>query len=97
MSGKYIPDFKPYYDPSAEDKARKSEQLSSTIENMENEIRNKNLQGPVFTEENYKKKTRIQNYPNLNRESTNEFIANSYYYEAKGKESKICFWFFLYL
>merc|ERR1712032_1519688 len=29
----------------------------------------------------------IQNYPNLNREATNEFIKNSYYYETKGKES----------
>lgn len=62
---------------------------------MENEIRNKNLQGPVFTEENYKKKTKIQNYPNLNRESTNELIANSYYYEVKGKEGKFFYIKFL--
>jgi len=56
---------------------------------MQNEIRNKNLQGPVFTEENFTVKTKIQNYPNLNREATNEFIKNSYYYDAKGKEGKI--------
>lgn len=88
LSGKYIKDPAPYYDPSAEEKSQKASQISQTIENMQNEIRNKNLQGPVFTEENFTVKTKIQNYNNLNREGTNELIRNSYYYDAKGRECK---------
>ena len=88
LSGKYFKDPAPYYDPSAEEKKEKVNQISSTIDNMQSEIRNKNLQGPVFTEENFQVKTKIQNYPNLNRESTNEFIKNSYYYDAHAKIGK---------
>ena len=86
LSGKYIKDPAPYYDPSADEKSQKSAQIAQTIDNMQNDIRYK--QGPVFTEENFTVKTKIQNYANLNRESTNDFIRNSYYYEARGKESK---------
>jgi hypothetical protein len=87
LSGKYIKDSAPYYDPSADEKNTKASQIAQTIENMKSEINeNKSKQGPVFTEENFSVKTKIQNYANLNRESTNDFIANSYYYDAKGRE-----------
>ena len=96
LSGKYIKDSAPYYDPSADEKNTKASQIAQTIENMKSEINeNKKLQGPVFTEENFSVKTKIQNYANLNREATNDFITNSYYYDAKGKEG-IYFLFFLF-
>ena len=88
MSGKYFKDPAPYYDPSADEKREKTATIKDTIENMQNQLNNKNLQGPVFTEENFTIRTKIQNYANLNRESTNELIKNSYYYDTKGKECK---------
>jgi hypothetical protein len=61
---------------------------------MKNEIRDKSLQGPVFTEENFRVNTRIQNYKNYFREGSNELIKNSYYYDAKGLESIFILKFF---
>lgn len=90
MSGKYIPDPAPYYDPSAEEKAMKAAQITNTINNMRVELSKENQKGPVFTEENFKVKTKIQNYANLNREATNEFIKNSYYYDPVPMKSKNC-------
>jgi hypothetical protein len=59
---------------------------------MKNEINeNKKLSGPVFTEENFAVKTKIQNYSNLNREATNDMIAKSYYYDAQGKPGNLYF------
>jgi hypothetical protein len=87
LSGKYIPDAAPYYDPSAAEKRTKAEDISAKIANMKMELA-KDQKGPVFTEENFKITKKIQNYANLNREATNELIKNSYYYEAKAKEGK---------
>ena len=87
-SGKYFKDPAPYYDPSAEEHSQKISQTKDIIENMQNQLNSKSLQGPVFTEENFTVKTKIQNYSNLNREATNEFIKNSYYYDANKKQCK---------
>merc|ERR1719362_112973 len=84
LSGKYIPDAAPYYDPSAAEKSTKAADISQKIADMIYELTKE--KGPVFTEENFKVKTKIQNYANLNREATNEFIKKSYYYEPKAKE-----------
>merc|ERR1719362_639866 len=84
LSGKYIPDAAPYYDPSAAEKSTKAADISQKIADMRYELTKE--KGPVFTEENFKVKTKIQNYANLNREATNEFIKKSYYYEPKAKE-----------
>merc|ERR1711957_227517 len=83
LSGKYIPDAAPYYDPSAAEKRVKAEDISQKIANMKYELTKE--KGPVFTEENFKVQTKIQNYANLNREATNEFIKKSYYYEPMAK------------
>lgn len=85
LSGKYFKDPTPYYDPAADERRLKAQTLSNTIENMKNELK-ENQKGPIFTEENFKIKTKIQNYSNLNREASNEFIKNSYYYEPHVKE-----------
>jgi len=87
MSGKYFKDPAPYYDPAAEEHREKIQNTKDIIENMQNQLTNKNLQGPVFTEENFTIKTKIQNYANLNREATNEMIKNSYYYNANKGQS----------
>jgi len=87
LSGKYFKDPAPYYDPSAEEKARKVADISQKISNMRYEL-SQDQKGPVFTEENFKVKTKIQNYANLNREATNEFIKKSYYYEPISKNPK---------
>ena len=86
LSGKYFNDPAPYYDPTASEKAEKIEEISNTIEDMKNEL-NKNENPEIFTEENFKVTTKIQNYSNSNRESTNEFIKNSYYEENSSKKT----------
>jgi hypothetical protein len=77
-----------YYDPTAEEKNQKVLQISETLENMEDEIRKKNLQGEIFSEENFKVETKIQNYQNYNKEETNDFIKNSYYYDNGNREKR---------
>lgn len=89
LSGKYFKDPAPYYDPSADEKRAKIAKITQLIANMKYELSKDNQKGPIFTEENFKVKTKIQNYANLNRENTNQFIKNSYYYEPKAKEGKI--------
>jgi hypothetical protein len=63
--------------------------MAQTIENMEEEVRKKNLQGTIFTEENFKVNSKVQNYQNYNKEYSNEFFKNSYYYDNKKYERKI--------
>lgn len=87
LSGKYFKDPAPYYDPAAEERAVKVEHLTKTISEMKSELA-KDQKGPVFTEENFKKNTKIQNYSNSNKEATNKFIKDSYYYEPKAFTSK---------
>jgi len=77
MTGKYMKDAKPYYDPTTEEKAMKSAAIIESINRMKAEM---TYDGPVFTEENFPVKTKVQNYANFNKEDTNEFIANSYHY-----------------
>jgi hypothetical protein len=48
-------------------------------------ILNNDEKGEVFSEENFKVQTKIQNYSNSNREASNEFVKNSYYQEVGSK------------
>ena len=70
-----------YYDPTTYDKAVKSATIVETIENMKKEMKTMNTGGPVFTEENFPVKTKIQNIKNASREDTNNMIADSYYFK----------------
>jgi len=79
MTGKYMKDPVAYYDPTLVDKAEKTANIVETIINMKKDL---TYEGPVFTEENYSLKTKIQNIKNANKEDVNELIANSYYYDV---------------
>jgi hypothetical protein len=89
LTGKYMRDPSAYYDPTLDEKRMKAAQIVQTIEDMRNEIKKDiKLTGPVFTEENFHVKTKIQNIVNANKEDANKFIADSYYYDPNAKQSK---------
>ncbi len=77
-SGKYLKDPRAYFDPTAPEKAMLKAQLAERIENMKQELLNPAI--PKLELENVASKLKVQNYPNKNKEETNELIANSYYY-----------------
>jgi len=78
-TGKYMKDPTAYYDPTLYDKAEKSAVIVETINNMKKDL---TYDGPVFTEENYPLRSKIQNVNNANKEDVNELIANNYYYDV---------------
>lgn len=79
LTGKYMKDPVAYYDPTLNEKATKSAEIVETISNMKKDL---TYDGPVFTEENFLVKTKIQNIKNANKEDVNSLIANNYYYEV---------------
>jgi hypothetical protein len=78
MTGKYIPDAKAYYDPTAEEKTMNKIGLENTIVNMKADLLNPNM--PKFQFDTITSTPKVQNYQNKNKEETNEMIANSYHY-----------------
>lgn len=84
-SGVYSADSKAYYDPTLPEKEAKKAELKTSIENMKEDLLHPNI--PNFQFEKVKASPKIQNYVNSNKEETNEFIANSYYYPVK-KDAK---------
>jgi hypothetical protein len=85
MSGKYMKDPNAYYDPTLNDKAAETANIVETINNMKKEL---TYDGPIFTEENFPVKTKVQNIANASKEATNKFIADSYHYDVN-KNRKI--------
>jgi len=83
-SQKYPKDAGAYYDPTVEDKESRIKYLEETIARLSNE-----LQHPFTPHELVKQKVvqKVQNLPNYNKEMTNEFIANSYYYPVPRNNS----------
>lgn len=78
----YQKDQAPYYDPSALSKQNKIEHLQNTIRDLAMKL-NDNSEKPRY--ENVKIQTNVQNFSNKNKENTNKFIANSYYYDVDKK------------
>lgn len=83
-SGKYMKDPRPYYDAGAYDRAVKTNKIIETIKNFKEDLKNTSNQ-PVFTEENFPVKTKVQNIINASKEDSNNLIANSYYYDVNRK------------
>jgi len=78
MSGKYMKDPNAYYDPTLYNKAAETANIVETINIMKKEL---TYDGPIFTEENFPVKTKVQNIANASKEATNKFIADSYHYD----------------
>ncbi len=81
LSGKYVKDPEPYYDAGAQGRIEKKQVLAQAIENIKQGLIDKTVD---YVEENFKVKTKIQNYQNANKENTNSMISESYYYQPKG-------------
>lgn len=82
LSGKYVKDSEPYYDAGAQGRNEKKQVIAQAIEKIKEALIDKTVD---YVEENFKVKTKIQNYQNANKENTNEMIKESYYYETKGE------------
>lgn len=91
LSGKYMKDSTAYYDPTLNDKAAKTATIVETINNMKKDL---TYDGPVFTEENFPVKTKIQNIANASKEATNNLISDSYFYDVNRNRKKLYFLFF---
>lgn len=87
-TGKYVKDSAAYYDPTLYDKAEKTATIVETISNMKKDL---TYDGPVFTEQNYPLKTKIQNIKNANKEDVNDLIAQNYYYDVDRNRNFIFF------
>lgn len=79
LTGKYMKDPNAYYDPTLPEKAAKTATIVETINTMKKDL---TYDGPVFTEENFPVKTKIQNIANASKEATNNLIADSYHYDV---------------
>ncbi len=79
LSGKYMKDPTAYYDPTLVDKAAKTATIVETLQEMKKGL---TYEGPVFTEENFPVKTKVQNIANASKETSNNLIADSYYYDV---------------
>jgi len=77
----YFKDPKAYFDPSLPDKIRLKRKLETNIHELRQELNSINK--PTLIIGKSKAFVRIQNFVNTNKEETNEFIANSYYYPVK--------------
>ena len=91
LSGKYVKDAGAYYDPTLSDKAAKTATIVETINNMKKDLPD---DGPVFTEENFPVKTKIQNIANASKEASNSLIADSYFYDVN--RHRICLNLFIF-
>lgn len=80
LSGKYMRDPKAYYDAGEYGRNLKKQSISEAIDKIKGGLYDNSVD---YSEENYKEHTQIQNYQNFNREHTNEFIENTYYYDPK--------------
>lgn len=74
----YQHDAKAYYDPTLNDKLAQKASLQKQIRELTNELNDP--EKPTLIIGKVKSSVQIQNRGNTNREETNEFIANSYYY-----------------
>lgn len=81
MSGKYIKDPEAYYDAGQQDRNVKKQVISQAIEKIKEGLIDTTVD---YKEENFKVKTKVQNYQNANKENTNNMISESYYYDVKG-------------
>jgi len=75
----YYKDIKPYYDPSAQSKKEKIVSLTNTIKTLSKKL-NDNSARPQFGKVSIT--NHVQNFVNKNKENTNKFIADSYYYDV---------------
>lgn len=80
----YRRDPRAYYDPSMKSKEQRKEVLKGAIDQISKDLI---LQQPEFTEENFKVKTNLQNYNNLNLEKDNKYIIDNYWSETKENEN----------
>lgn len=80
LSGKYMSDPQAYYDPSAESRNDYKNNLAASIQEIKKQINAKNFED--FKEEEIKVKSQIQNHQNAEKESLNEMIKKSYYYDT---------------
>jgi len=69
-----------YYDPTVKDKEDKKIELKSALEQVKKDL---NMNGPEFTEENFKVRQKIQNFENNNKEKDNGIIRNNYWSSTK--------------
>jgi hypothetical protein len=85
-SPKYAKDASAYYDPTVDDKQARIKYLTETIERLTGE-----LQHPFTPKELVIQKVeqKVQNFGNMNKEFTNEFIANSYYYPVPRNSTEV--------
>jgi hypothetical protein len=92
----YNRDPKPYYDPTLNFKEEKKSNLISALEKVKKDLY-KNQ--PIFSEENFSVKQKIQNLKNLNNENNNKFIRENYWTENKifDRKKKINFFKIIYL
>ena len=74
----YFKDPKSYYDPTIYDKIAQKARLEAQIRELTLELNDP--EKPTLIIGTKKSHVSIQNFINTNREETNEFIANSYYY-----------------
>ena len=77
--GVYLKDQRPYYDPTSQFKQKKIAHLTKTIKDLGyklNDYRSIPHLGLVKVEKN------VQNFVNKNKENTNKFIGDSYYYKV---------------
>jgi len=74
----YFKDAKAYYDPTMLDKKAQRAKLQSQIKSLTAELNDNNK--PLLIIGKMKSSVSVQNFVNTNKEETNEFIANSYYY-----------------
>jgi len=74
----YFKDAKAYYDPTMLDKRAQRAKLQAQIKSLTNEMNDS--EKPTLIVGKMKSSLSVQNFVNTNKEETNEFIANSYYY-----------------
>jgi len=79
-AGVYDLDKSPYYDPTKLDKARKIKHLSKTINKLTEQLNDVKPELGVV-----KVRRHIQNFINNNKENTNKFIRDSFYYPVDKK------------
>lgn len=80
----YFRDTKPYYDPTAEYKEKRKEQLTEALDKVTKDL---NKDQPIFSEENFTLRSKFQNYMNWNKEKNNNYIKNNFWTDAKGFDS----------
>lgn len=73
----YFKDPKAYYDPTVPDKLARKVHLQNQIRDLNNQLISDK---PTLIVGKKISSVKIQNFVNTNREETNQFIANSYYY-----------------